>query len=65
MATIPPTKTRCCATVPKKGEMRLRRGHGFYRHYTKEQCKRDAMVDGLCKQHYKMAHRNDYDGVQI
>jgi len=45
---------QCQAIVLKKGEIRLRRGYGFYRSYRKAQCKRNAVCNGLCAQHAKM-----------
>lgn len=47
---------RCQAVIKVKGEMRLRRGRGFYRHYESRQCSRKACIEGgLCTQHSKMS----------
>ena len=46
---------RCDAIVLKRDQLRLSRGRGFKMHYSKEQCSREATVDGMCTQHSKMA----------
>lgn len=46
---------RCDATILKRDCLRIRRGYGFKMHYSKQQCSREAVVDGLCTQHSKMA----------
>lgn len=45
----------CKALVVKRGELRNRRGHGFYRHYWRRACLRPAKDNGYCWQHQKQA----------
>jgi hypothetical protein len=42
---------RCEAIVEIPEELRLRRGHGFRRHYVRRRCERAAGEVGLCWQH--------------
>lgn len=46
---------RCCVAVYTPEELRMRRGIGFRRHYTRSQCTRKACEGGMCKQHFKVA----------
>lgn len=46
---------RCCVAVYTPEELRMKRGIGFRRHYTRNQCARRAGEHGMCKQHFTMA----------
>ena len=53
---------QCEAVVYRRDTYRYtgRRKGGFSMHYTRSRCRRNAVEDGLCKQHAKM---NYGDGI--
>ena len=51
---MPDEKPRCQAVVYRRDCYRMSRGRGFTLRYDRGRCKRAAVDDGFCRQHFVM-----------
>lgn len=58
MAFVLYERTKCKAIVYKREQLRLVRGRGFRRHYTRKNCDRYAGQNGYCWQHEGQGNGN-------